>query len=100
MQVWIGFFGLEIDQGNEVLPGCVYAYVNALAVADNALEFVARVKEACNELKFLLNEDDDVEPFLERAGAYELGVEIYKLADLAESEGGVVFDTFHGAEDE
>lgn len=96
-EVWIGLFGLILEEENEVLPGCDYAYVNALAVASDRQEFESRVSEKLQELKFTIDEIEDVEPFSQRIENYIVVEEIQQLAEEAKKTGIVIFDTFQGA---
>lgn len=95
-KVWIGLFSLKVEGGNTILPSCTHAYVNALTVAEDMNEFISSVEAACKDLKFLVEEFEDVKqlPLCDAS----LSEEILSLVKEAKNSNQVEFTTFHGAE--
>lgn len=71
------------------------ACVNVLGMAANSVAFRRRVEKALSAIDLILINLEDVEPFRQRAGKYQVASTLKELARLARMDGQIKFGTFH-----
>src|SRR5258708_17025727 len=95
MAVWISLVGVGPLPGSTTLGEAKGAYVNVLALASDAQQYEAAVRNALQELGLFAFEFEDVELFAERARHRQLDEELHDLAEEARSSRNVRFADFH-----
>src|ERR1035437_1981787 len=93
--IWIGLAHVSNLHNNTLLGNAKGAYVNALALASNPIDFTNKVKESIIDLGFDFIELEDVELFSERIENYEVQENIKILATEAIKSKEVLFGNFH-----
>lgn len=90
---------MTVNDHNTILPSCNYAYVNAIALATDEIDFISRVKAECNTLHFTVEESEDVGLLCDCENTHHLDNNLRKIANWAKKSGEVSFTTFHGSEE-
>jgi len=93
--IWIGLAQVSSRPGNGLLEGAKGAYVNVLAIANNASDFTDKVKKAVTDLGLDFVLVEDVEPFSERSENYEINESIINLAIEVNETKELRFGSFH-----
>lgn len=94
-QVWIGLFTLAPTVDNPEYGHYRGACVNVLALARNEVEFLEIVNEACSQMRFVIQEHEDAEPFAKRVAKYYVGQQLQELAEKVTNSSKVQFGNFH-----
>ncbi len=97
--VWIGLFRVAPVDGCDLLDDASGAYVNAVAIANNANDFRFRVAKGLKEMGLTAEQDEGTEPLFDRLATHEVDSGLQGLAREAALTGSVLFGTFHTFED-
>lgn len=93
-RVWIGLVLVHQRPGVTMLMDQNDAYVQTLAMASNAAEYLERVRHAFDELGFDILESEDVDPIDERIKEWTVDDSLLALADDVRNTGVVRFGPF------
>jgi len=97
--IWIGLVCLSGRPDNPILDGCLGAYVNTLAWAENIEEFRQTVYRNSLEIKLNLDEILWAEPIEARLKKNEINDYLIELANEIETKGDCRFGIFHAWEE-
>ena len=92
---WIGLAKVSA-LNNDILEGASGAYVNALAFANNKLDFRKKVKNKLAQLGLELKRLEDAEPFKDRVSKDRVSKEISRMSKRLSSHKNIIaFSKFH-----
>jgi hypothetical protein len=94
-QLWIGLAEVVPRSGHPLATESSAAFTNVLGRAANPQEFRFRAIRALNQFDLDLHRLEDVEVFASRIRKHHVSLEVRKLADEAQTNGKIVFGTFH-----
>lgn len=97
--IWIGLICISGKPDNPILDGCLGAYVNTLAWAENIEEFHQTV--SINALKMNLHVEEILwaEPIEDRLRKNNIDDYLIELANEIETKGDCRFGIFHAWEE-
>jgi hypothetical protein len=99
-QIWIGLVDVVPMPGNNELTGAKGAYVNFIAYASNADEFLSIANAEFTSLEFYVKNIEDAEPLSRRLEIHSLSHELFSLAEDVKRSGSVGFGTFHAYDED
>ena|SRR5581483_7691562 len=93
--VWIGLANVVPCEGNGELGNAKGAYVKVFALASSPSEFKEKIAAAFLTMDFELKDVEEIETFTSFDHKYSASQDFHELAEQAQSDNNVVFDTFH-----
>ncbi len=93
--VWVGLFRVAPVGDCDLLDDASGAYVNAVAVANNVLDFRLRVSTELKEMGLFIEEEENSELLSDRMATSEVGPNLQDLAREAALTESIRFGTFH-----
>src|SRR5437588_7334997 len=95
MEVWVGLVHVKPRRGNDVLEDAVGAFVPAVGLAENEIDFASAVVSLLDKYEFDVAEIKEVETLRERELRACIDSKISELAGNLSSENPVGLGSFH-----
>ncbi len=94
-QKWIGLVHVKPKPNNDSLEGAKGAFVSAIALANDEMDFSGIVTDALNGYDFEVVAIEDIELFEKRIKKFPINQETIELAEKINEENFVEIGTFH-----